>query len=166
MEKIILKALSLAGFQNAEEITRVISNTPNPMVAAEIILGVYTPYVLDTETRFKRYKYNTSKEFVEILDIDELANVVKYNIYNQKTKWVHYVTREDKQAGIYHEVKQSGIDYYDSGHVPMTGYTVNERTDNADSFNSNYNTQISVDDADNTVAQWNSYGITVEEVIM
>jgi hypothetical protein len=163
MEKIILKALSLAGFQNAEEITRVISSTPNPRVAAEIIMGVYTPAVIDPETSYRRYKYDSHKEFVQMLEINELANTVTYNVYAQNTKWVYYLTREDKQAGIYHETRNSGADYYDSGSVPTTGYTVTERTDTLDNFNEKYSKHISVTEALQTTTAWN---VPKEDVVV
>ncbi len=165
MEKIILKALSLAGFQNAEEITRVISSTPNPRVACEMILGVYTPMELDPVERFRKHKYDSHKEIVEVLDVDELHNVVKYNVYNQNSKWVYYLTREDKQAGIYHEHRKSGEDYYDSGSILTTGYTVNERTDTVESFYENHPKVISVADAVQITAEWDRYGVIKEEEV-
>jgi hypothetical protein len=164
MEKIILKALSLAGFQNAEEITRVISSTPNPRVACEMILGVYTPMELDPVERFRKHKYDSHKEIVEILDVDELHNVVKYNVYNQNTKWVYYMTREDKQAGIYQENRQSGKDYYDSGSIPTNGYTVNERTDTVESFYESYSKLIDHADVVKTTSEWDLYGVPTEEI--
>jgi hypothetical protein len=164
MEKIILKALSLAGFQNAEEITRVISSTPNPRVACEMILGVYTPMELDPVERFRKHKYDSHKEIVEILDVDELHNVVKYNVYNQNTKWVYYMTREDKQAGIYQENRQSGKDYYDSGSIPTNGYTVNERTDTVESFYESYSKLIDHADVVKTTSEWDMYGVPTEEI--
>jgi hypothetical protein len=165
MEKIILKALSLAGFQNAEEITRVISSTPNPRVAAEMILGVYTPTELDPETLYRKHKYDSQKEFVEILEIDDLANTVKYNVFIQNTKWVYYLTREDKQAGIYHETRQSGSDYYDSGNIQTTGYTVNERTDTLDNFNEKYSKKISYAEVMQITTEWQNYGMPAEKAI-
>jgi hypothetical protein len=163
MEKIILKALSLAGFQNAEEITRVISSTPNPRVAAEMILGVYTPTVLDHTKRYRKHKYDSHKEIVMIVAVDDLANTVNYKVYNPNTKWVYYLTREDKQAGIYHETRQSGSDYYDSGSIQTTGYTVNDRTDTLDSFNENYSKEISVAEAMQITTKWEGSDMPIEE---
>jgi hypothetical protein len=166
MEKIILKALSLAGFKNAEEITRVISSTPNPRIAAEIILGVFEPTVLDPETRYRKHKYDSHKEFVEILEIDDLANTVRYNVFNQNTKWVYYLTQEDKEAGIYHDTKKSSLNYYDSGSVSTNGYTVNERTDTVESFYQSYTNDICVDKILEITAAWDVHSIPKEAVAL
>jgi len=166
MEKIILKALSLAGFQNAEEITRVISSTPNPTVATEMILGVYTPTVLDPETRYRKHKYDSHKEFVEVLEIDDLANTVKYIVFNQNSKWVYYLTQEDKEAGIYHDTKKSSLNYYDSGSVSTAGYTVNERTDTVQSFYSSYTNDVSIKQMLEITAAWDAYNVPKEAVAL
>ena len=94
MEKIIQKALSLAGFQNADEITRVISATPNPRVAAEIVLGVYTPITVDSNTRYRKHRYDNY--IAEVISIDELNDSVEFVLHKQKTKTVYYATKEDR----------------------------------------------------------------------
>lgn len=155
MEKIIQKALSLAGFQNADEITRVISATPNPTVAAEIILGVYKPMIIRQSDRFKKYRYD--EQLAEITSVDELNNIINFNVYKQKTKTVYYLTKEDRENKKFVEVRPK--DYYDSGRVPTNGYDVFVETVEIPEFHDRYNKQLTVDEGFQILKDWEEYGL-------
>ena len=164
MEKITLKALQLAGFQNADMISKIISYVPNPQVAVEMLLGLYEPTVIEAETRFRKHRYNSQEEIVEITNVDDLGSIVYYNVYVQKTKYVYYLTREDKENNVY--VTERPKDYYTSGSVKTTGYTVEERSKDIKNFYEDYTKTISVADTHTILNEWDMYGIpqyTLEE---
>jgi hypothetical protein len=157
MEKIIQKALSLAGFQNADELVKVISATPNPRVAAEIILGIHTPAQVVPETRFRKYKYNSNKTIAELFAFNELHDQVHVMVYTQKTKQVWYLTKEDKENNKFVETRPK--DYYDWSNVPTTGYDLNEKVMTTSEFESEYKTPLSEDDAWKQLREWDEYGL-------
>lgn len=132
MQKIIAQALTLAGFKNADEIVNVIMATPNPTVATEMILGCYVP----NESLIGCYKKGTS--IYKVRAVDELLDKVIYERNCQKTKTIYYLTKEDRENGVFIEEYKSG--YHSNEHVPTAG---------ANWF-----------DEDMTIAQWERQGFT------
>lgn len=165
MEKITLKALQLAGFQNADMIAKIISYVPNPQVAVEMLLGVYTPSQIELATRFRKHKYDSHSELIEMTEIDDLGDCVKFKVYSQKTQNVWWLTKEDKAANKYvTEKPKSRDDYYDWGYGPATGYVVKEQTIlSIKEFNDSYTKIISVDDAYKLMDEWDNYPTNVIE---
>ena len=162
MEKITLKALQLAGFQNADTIAQIISYVPNPRVAAEMLLGVHTPEIVDEETRFRNYRYSRPNEFAELVEIDELADTVKYRIFKQKTQRVWYLTKEDRDNKIY--VTERPEKSYDYGEIPATGYDMTEQSSDRKTFEEYWCNPKSVSEAYETINHWIGYGI--EETVI
>lgn len=165
MEKITLKALELAGFKNANIIAEIISYVPNPQVAAEMLLGIHTPTVLKYADRFRKHKYDSHKELVELVEINDLADWVKFNTYNQKTKQVWWLTKEDKAAGKYVEERPNSREYYDWEYMPTTGYKVSEEPTimSIKEFNESYTKILNVNDAFKIRNEWDTYGAVVVE---
>jgi hypothetical protein len=161
MEKITLKALQLAGFQNADMIAKIINYVPNPRVATEMLLGIHEPQFVHHTHRFREYKHDTVKLY-EILSIDELANRVTYKKYEQNTKYVYYLTKEDYNNKVYQEDRPK--DYYTTGHIPTTGFSERESSMEMDEFTSNYSTIIPVDMAMEKLKSWEDYGIPQYEL--
>ena len=160
MEKITLKALQLAGFQNADMISKIISYVPNPQVAVEMLLGVYEPTVVETATRFRKHRYNSQEEIVEITNIDDLGSIIYYNVYIQKTKHVYYLTKEDRENNVY--VTERPKDYYTSGSVKTTGYTVEQRSNDIKNFYEDYTKTISVEDTHTILNEWEEFDVEKE----
>lgn len=155
MEKIIQKALSLAGFQNADEITRVISATPNPRVAAEIVLGVYTPTTIDQGNRYRKHKYDNY--IAEVISIDELNDSVEFVLHKQKTKTVYYLTKEDRDNKKF--VEERPKDWYDSSRVPTNGYELSSEVTRMENFNDYYSKTMTVEEACTILQEWEEYGL-------
>lgn len=156
MEKITLKALELAGFKNADSIAKIISYVPNPQVAVEMLLGVYTPSYVDVAKRFKLNRYRVN-ELAEIIDIDDLGDTLTYRVYTQKTKQVWYLTEEDKKNNIYIEDRPSK--YYDYSHMPTTGYTVIQETTKTENFYDRWSITLDLDEAFEKLNQWDMYDV-------
>lgn len=162
MEKITLKALELAGFQNADMIAKIISYVPNPQVAAEMLLGIHTPTVLKYADRFRKHKYDSHKELVEMTEVDDLGDCVKFKTYAQKTQNAWWLTKEDKAAGKY--VTERPKEYYDWGYIPAAGYVVKEEMSmSVKEFNDNYPKILNVNDAFKIKREWDTYGAVVVE---
>lgn len=161
MEKITLKALQLAGFQNADMIAKIINYVPNPRVATEMLLGIHEPQVLEYNHRFREYRHDKDKVY-EILSIDELANKVLYKKYEQKTKYVYYLTKEDYNNKVYQEDRPK--DYYTTGHIPTTGFSERESSMDMDEFTSNYSKVLHPDTAIRMLKEWEDYGIPQYEL--
>jgi hypothetical protein len=162
MEKITLKALQLAGFQNADMISKIINYVPNPRVATEMLLGIHEPQVLEYTQRFREYRHDKDKMY-EILSIDELGNKVTYKKYEQKTEYVYYLTKEDYNNKIYQSDRPK--DYYTSAHIPTTGFHEREGSMDMDEFTSNYYGVISVNSAMERLESWETYGVPKYEYI-
>jgi len=156
MEKITLKALQLAGFQNAAEIAKIISYVPNPQTAVEILLGVHTPSVINPMERFRNYRYSRANEFVEMVEKDDLGNTIKYNLYKQKTQRVWYLTREDRDNKVY--VTERPEKNYDYGDIPAAGYDVTEHEKNFKEFEQDWCNPLSNIDALVLMQDWVDYG--------
>lgn len=162
MEKITLKALQLAGFQNAAEIAKIVSYVPNPQVAVEMLLGVHTPIDINPDQRFRVSEHSSCTDIIELIDIDELADKVSYTRYEQKTKYVYYLTREDRDKNIY--VSDRPEKYYDSGRIPTTGYSETKKSTSIQDFNNSYRTVIPTEQAFITLTEWENYGIPQYEL--
>jgi hypothetical protein len=120
MQNVIMKALELAGFKNASDISNVISATPNPVVACEMILGIYKPVVLNDENRYYFSKYRSTKTLYWLDSVDELNDQATLFTYEQDTETVYYPTKED-----YHD-KTNGTttrpdEYYSTGLQDIPG---------------------------------------------
>lgn len=155
MEKITLKALQLAGFQNADMIAKIISYVPNPRVATEMLLGIYDDKPLDISKRFRKGRYDRNN-MVEIVSIDELGNTVTFKTHEQKTKQVWYLTKEDRDNKVY--VTEKPEKSYDYSHIPTDGFTIKEDTTSLSSFNENWNQEISTKQAFQIWNDWDNYG--------
>ena len=155
MEKITLKALQLAGFQNADMIAKIINYVPNPRIATEMLLGIHEPQVLEYNHRFREYRHDKDKVY-EITSLDELGNRVTYKKYEQKTKFVYYLTKEDFNNKIYQEERPK--DYYNSGNVPINGFSERECTMDMEEFISNYSVVKHPDTAISLLETWDNYG--------
>jgi hypothetical protein len=161
MEKITLKALQLAGFQNAEMISRIISYVPNPQVAVEMLLGVYEPKELDHSNRFRKYKWDSDK-IVEITGIDELGNIISFTEYKQKTQTVYYLTSDDQKNKIYQLERPKG-DYYSNGSIPANGFTEHFNSKTISDFESEYTIKPTNEEAFELLTKWENWGKLREE---
>lgn len=156
MEKITLKALELAGFQNADMIAKIISYVPNPQTAVEMLLGVYTPSTVQPMNRFRTYRYSRTNEFAEMVEIDDLGNTVKYRLYKQKTQRVWFLTKEDRDNNVYVTVRpERNYDYSD---IPAAGYDVTDHEKNLKDFEEDWCKPLSVTDALVLAQDWTDYG--------
>jgi len=149
MEKIILKALALAGFKNADEIVSVIMATPNPTVAAEMILGCYVPNL----SAFGYYK--KGETMYKVTEISELNNRIKFERLVQKTKTVYFLTKEDELADF--AVEERPRDYYKSKDIAIGGYHTFEESETMESFFNGYSKKVMIEESEffNTLIEWN-----------
>ena len=104
MNKIIKAALE-AKFVGVDvsPVVDVINATPNPIVAAEILLGLYVQPVLpeilpDTKTEVNR----------KIIDYDRFKNEVKYS-YNSREAVEVWVKKEDKESNNLPDYKSENL---------------------------------------------------------
>ena len=164
MEKITLKALQLAGFQNADMIAKIISYVPNPQTAVEMLLGVYIPSVIDASECFRNYRYSRPNEFVEMLEIDDLANTIYYNLYRQKTQKVWYITKEDRDNKVY--VTERPEKSYDYGEVQAAGYDVIKQSSDVKTFEEYWNTPLPNTDAFVKMQDWTDYGKPANNLVV
>jgi hypothetical protein len=155
MEKITLKALELAGFQNADKIAQIIAYVPNPRIATEMLLGIHEPQVLQYNHRFREYRHDKDKLY-EILSIDELGNKVTYKKYEQKTDYVYYITKEDYTNKVYQTERPK--DYHTSGYMPTTGFNEREGSMDLQEFEANYSKVLHPDTAIGMLENWENYG--------
>ena len=135
MNKIILKSLELAGFKNASEIAEVIAATPNPQVAAEIILGVYEPVSAEDFGSYWKHKY--SDTIYQVMSVDELHDVITCYKHTQATELFYYLTSEDynsKTNRVAKQDKQDGVKYYDYRSEAVPGVTTNPETFKREKF--------------------------------
>lgn len=136
MNKIILKSLELAGFKNASEIAKVISATPNPTVATEIVLGIYEPKTVAELGEYWKPRYDEA--FYQVLSIDELHDIVTCTKFTQKTEPFYYLTSEDynsKTNRVAKADKKDGVKYYDWRHEHVPGYETKTETFKLEAFN-------------------------------
>lgn len=156
MEKITLKALQLAGFQNAEMISRIVNYVPNPQVAVEMLLGVYEPKELEYSNRFRKYKWDSDK-VVEITGIDELGNVISYKEYRQKTQTVYYLTEEDQKNKVY-QLERPSSDYYSNGSIPANGFSESTSSKTVSDFEKELSINITNEEAFELLSNWENWG--------
>jgi hypothetical protein len=134
MEKITIKALELAGFENAQTIAKILQFTPNPRVATEMILGIYNPITIEEFGHIWKSKYSSEEFLISVTKVDELGDTVSFCKYQYKTKEVYYLTKEDKENFVFEKPK----DYYTSGSKRTTGYVVTSETVSMEVFCSRY----------------------------
>lgn len=159
---IVLKSLELAGFQNPTAIAQILNYVPNASVALEMLLGIHEPIVLDSDNRFRKYKWDDNK-IVEITSIDELGNRISYTKYEQKTQNVYYLTQEDRKNNIYQLERPKG-EYYNNGSIPANGYSKSENNSMETSeFENSYGTIVSITDAARKFEEWMNYGVVIEK---
>lgn len=153
MQKITLKALELAGFQNADKIAEIISYVPNPQVATEMLLGIYTPKTVDVATSYRKHKYSSYEIMAEITGYDDLGDKVFYTQYEPLTKEVYYLTKEDRENKVY--VEERPKDYYTSGTVKTPGVKIKENQETSTSdFEETFSKQLSIHEASNIFNDW------------
>lgn len=162
MDKITLKALELAGYKDANILAKIISYVPNPQVAAEMLLGVHTPREVKRgiHADYRKHRWDSRTDFVCVLSYDELGNTVKLRRANQKTQQVWYLTKEDKQNGVY--VTERPRDYSDWGSVPVDGVDYEEIEMDIQDFESEYTKQVEPADAMDIIDTWNGYKTSPE----
>ena len=156
MEKITLKALQLAGFQNADMIAKIISYVPNPQTAVEMLLGVYEQSKVDPMNKFRNYRYSRNNEFAEMVERDDLGNTIKYRLYKQKTQRVWYLTSEDRDNKVY--VTERPEKNYDYGDIPAAGYDVTDHELDLVQFERDWCNTLSNTDALVLMKDWMNYG--------
>lgn len=144
--KLLTTVLANAGYSNPETLAQIINAVPNANVALEMLLGVHTP--MTTETYY-RYGNNLHK----VTSIDELRDVLRYTDYEQKSKQVWYITKGDREIGIYQDSKPKG-DYHDYGWVKTAGVTQRDDRTNSVSDSLNRWKKISEEEFYATLNNW------------
>jgi hypothetical protein len=157
MEKIIIKALALAGFNNAYEIADVIMATPNPTVATEMILGCYVPN-LDAFGYYKK-----GETMYKVTEVSELNNLIKFERLVKRTKTVYFLTKEDASADF--AVEERPRDYHSSKEVAIGGYHTFLESETMESFFNGYSKKVRIEESEfiNTLIEWNY--ATIENVV-
>jgi hypothetical protein len=122
---LLTTILANAGYSNADTLAQIITAVPNPDVALEMLLNVYTPP--RKGTYFKR----NDSLIAQVTHMDPLRDIVRFTEYEAKTKQVWYTTKEDKEIGIYQDSRPNG-NYYDYSWVKTNGVT--ERLERSTSF--------------------------------
>lgn len=116
MDKIMRYALQAAfpGL-NIDTLQEIISVTPNPTVAAEMLLGLYEPPVIEPNSHyFFPNKYQSQKAY-ELIGKDELRNTADVLVYTPITETFYALTREDREAKRYVSKQElSSKDWYTS----------------------------------------------------
>lgn len=135
MENLIKKSLELAGFQNVEALTKVVSLSPNPRVAAEVLLNCHTPITPEDFGYYWTRKYDSDKQ-ITISSVDELANTVTYLVYTYATQTVWFPTEADYKAEKF--VVEKPEKSYTSRNIRTKGYQYEENTENIESFLGNH----------------------------
>jgi hypothetical protein len=120
MQKIIEQSLKLAGYANASELARVVNATPNPIVAAEMLLGVFEEICPETIGRYWRSKYKSESNVFYLDHVDSLRNVIKVKRYSYNTKTAYFITKEDYSNKVH--VLERPSDYYTTGSVRVNGF--------------------------------------------
>lgn len=135
MENLIKKSLELAGFQNVEALTKVVSLSPNPRVAAEVLLNCHTPMTPEDFGFYWTRKYDSDKQ-ITISSIDELANTVTYYVYTHATQTVWFPTEADYKAEKF--VVEKPEKNYTSRNIRTKGYQFVETTEKIEAFLENH----------------------------
>lgn len=151
MDKLILKALELAGYKDANTLVKILNHTPNPRVSAEMLLGVYEPRIVIPHTEFYKARYNDNC-FAEVTAYNELADTVSYILYARKTQQVWYASKEDKQNGIYSTERLK--DCYDWETIRINGMTLTEQTKNISELNDMFSEPMTLTQVNNLLQDW------------
>jgi len=159
MQKIITEALKLAGYKNHEELARVVNATPNPVVATEMLLGVFEEIHPEAFGELWKSK-NDSDEFILVIDrIDSLYNTVYYTRYEHNTKTVYYLTKEDYANKVFVEERPAySVDWYTSAKLRVNGYRTMELTNELSTFADTYKKCTRVDSLYQWINEATSYG--------
>lgn len=156
--KIALEALKLAGFKNPTAIAEILNYVPNSNAALEMLLGIHEPQQRDFDTRFRVYKWKGDNDkFIEITDINDLANTISYTEFKQNTQNVYYLTKEDRDNKVYQVERPKG-DYYSNGSIPAKGYSETKNSMSLVDFEGNYATVLKAEDAYTLLQDWVEYG--------
>lgn len=150
MNKVALKALQLAGFQNADMIAEILNYVPNSTAALEMLLGVHEPLSLNSY-------YKRGNDLVKVNAVDELANVIKFTEYEQKTTRVWYLTAEDWKNDVYVTTDPGHRNYHDYKFIPCAGVNERDRTYTIKEFNSYYK-EISEEEFYAGIEKWEAFG--------
>ena len=151
MNKITLKALQLAGFQNADMIAEILSYVPNPTAALEMLLGVHTP--MSINTYFKR-----GNDLVKVKAVNELGDSINFTEYEQKTTRVWYLTAEDWKNDVYTTTDPGHRNYHDYKYLPSAGVNERDRKYTIQEFNSYYK-EIDEVEFYEILQNWETFGI-------
>lgn len=142
---LIATVLSNAGYNRPDVLANILVGLPKPDVAVSMLLGVHEP--LGHCTYYKK------DSMVCIIDsIDEIKDVVKYSYTTCKTKYVYYITRDDRENGVYTEDRPRG-DYYSTGNIPISGTTTNSSSDSVVDFFRRF-TPITETEYFQTIDEW------------
>jgi len=151
MNKITLKALQLAGFQNADMIAEILNYVPNSTAALEMLLGVHVP--MEINTYFKR-----GNDLIKVNVVNELGDSINFTEYEQKTTRVWYLTAEDQQNGVYTTTDPGHRNYHDYKFIPCAGVNQRDRKYTIQEFNSYYK-EISEEEFYTTIDKWETFGM-------
>lgn len=135
-DKIILEALKLKGFPDAQNLVRIVSLARNPQATLETLLGVFTPTNAEDFGYEWKGKYNSDSFFIWVDTVDDLADTVTYRKYEHNTQTVYYLNREDRELGVF--VTEQPKDYYTAGYQRTTGYKFSTNTCTMQEFSSKY----------------------------
>lgn len=149
---LIATVLSNAGYNRPDVLANILIALPKPDVAVSMLLGVHEPL------GHCQY-YQKDNVLCTVESIDEIKDIVKYSYYTAKTKYVYYLTREDRENGVYTEERPKG-DYYTTGNIPIGGYSSSTSTDRVDDFFRRY-TPITESEYFQTLELWQDFKDTV-----
>ena len=136
MNKIIFKSLELAGFKNASVIAEVLNATPNPQVAAEMLLGIHEP--ISAQSFGQHWKHRYRDEIISVVSVNELQNEVTLNMYKPKTATMYYLTVEDYKNDNGTFVKEPNVAYRDYRSKKVPGVDISDKTMGIDSLKEDY----------------------------
>lgn len=142
--KIMLKALELAGYENASQLVDVCSATPNPTVAVEMLLGIYEKPDVENNPRWFKSSRSYYNDIYILVMIDELTDNVMLTKYSPCMKKVWYKNAEDKKSKIYSEEKIENS-YDQENIIAYTGYTRTTTTEKL-SYLGDYLIDITIDE--------------------
>lgn len=134
--KIILETLKLKGFQNPEALCRILNVVPNPTATLELLLGVYQEPNIEEFGQEWKGKYNSETFIIWVDNVDDIANIVTYRMYEHKTQEVYYLTKQDREDNIF--VLERPKDYYSNSTQRTTGYTSSIKVRPMDDFLNRY----------------------------
>jgi len=166
MNKIIFKSLELAGFKNASEIALIIASCPNPIIATEMLLGVYEPKTIAEFGNYWKGRY--SDTIYAVTSIDDLNDVVTCTQYSAKRETFYYPTESDyenKTNRVHTNDKDKNVKYYDYRQETVPGVVIGTETFKMRQFNESIK-PLSSSEFHDTLMNWDliNYGPELEEV--